>query len=348
MTTITGKVKKENFIDYIKCILLMGVVAIHSDVCVDAPTDVNVAGSYVVEFFSKSLTLVCVPTFFLLSGYLYFYNINNYKLKDYIYKTKSRAFTLLIPYLLWNLIGLIIQIGKSVYLNFPSYGLIEGGNLSLEVAARGFWEFTNGYPFAFAFWFIRNLIIFVLLAPVAYLIGGKNQYILFLFLIVIFVFNIPLWGFEYFILGCAMSMLFKSKINNIKPTVAWIGLIVWIGLALIRLFGSTEHIEVLVKMSMTVGAFIFLMYFIKKHQQNVHGKLVSIFVSSTFYIYAIHQFFCTVTRNLFIKKLGLSTFVGVTGSFLCSLITMIVVSFIIWFVLKRIMPRVMNLLGGNR
>lgn len=92
--------------NYIKFILILGVVAAHSNVYADYDAPDAPLGLNIVEFFSDRLIKVCVPCFFILSGYLYFNNTTQFNKATYLSKTRRRIHTLLIPYLLWNVIGL--------------------------------------------------------------------------------------------------------------------------------------------------------------------------------------------------------------------------------------------------
>ena len=55
-------------------------------------------------FFKRGICSVAVPTFFFISGYLFFLNVNNFKKEVYLKKLRKRFFSLFIPYICWNLI----------------------------------------------------------------------------------------------------------------------------------------------------------------------------------------------------------------------------------------------------
>ena len=56
---------------------------------------------------SHVLARIAVPVFFLLSGMLFFLNMRQLSWGGYRAKLKSRVHTLIIPYLLWNLVPFI-------------------------------------------------------------------------------------------------------------------------------------------------------------------------------------------------------------------------------------------------
>ena len=53
---------------------------------------------------SHVLTHIAVPTFYLISGFLFFINFQKWSWEGYKKKLSSRIKTLLVPYLLWNAI----------------------------------------------------------------------------------------------------------------------------------------------------------------------------------------------------------------------------------------------------
>ena len=53
---------------------------------------------------SQTLVKVAMPVFFIMSGYLFFANVGKWNLATYKKKTLRRVKTLLIPYLIWNLL----------------------------------------------------------------------------------------------------------------------------------------------------------------------------------------------------------------------------------------------------
>ena len=96
---------------------------------------------------SQTLVKVVVPAFFVMSGYLFFANVEKFTKEVYWQKIKRRIKTLLIPYVIWNLLMAVKQ-------------------NSLEV--NSFWT-----PVNMPLWFLRDLIIVSLLTPIIY-IGVKR------------------------------------------------------------------------------------------------------------------------------------------------------------------------------
>ena len=87
----------------------------------------SVIGSTIYDsiriFMCHVISRAAVPTFFLISGYYFFYKIKDFTFDNYKDKLKKRIRTILIPYLLWNAIAIskivILKIGAWVVKGKP-------------------------------------------------------------------------------------------------------------------------------------------------------------------------------------------------------------------------------------
>lgn len=333
----------------LKFFLILGVVLIHCNFLKNVnPNDINTSGSFFIQFICINVCAICVPCFFILSGYLYFHNFSNLKFDIYIKKTKSRIHTLIIPYLIWNLIGLIIQIVKCSFLGYPSYGIIEDGKIDFYRLICGFWDMVDGYPYAFAFWFIRNLIIFVILSPIAYLIG-KHKVVFIIFISLLFFLDESIYYFLFFVLGAFISYNWDIALKRITLSRFTISSIIWIGLSIVSTMVPFTKGYIFILTIKSLSAFIALL-FVTKLLINVYNNhlLFKMFVLATFFIYSIHQFFCTVIRNFYITIFGIESLHGVILTFGSSFVTLTLLSFMTWYILKRISPQTVSVLSGNR
>lgn len=137
-------------------------------------------------FISQGVARVAVPLFFLVSGYLFF--LGQWSWSKYAGKLKRRVNTLLIPFLFWNLATwAIYTIGR----NIPQTKMYFGGGLWPPAESVSFLGYIGAlfgisarYPIDYQFWFIRDLIALVVLAPAIYfLLRGKwaLPFLIFLF-----------------------------------------------------------------------------------------------------------------------------------------------------------------------
>lgn len=109
---------------------------------------------------SETLVKVAMPTFFVMSGYLFFATVTEWNAKTYWSKLRRRVKTLLVPYIIWN-------IAMAVKLQTFSLSIFtEPANMPL--------------------WFLRDLMIVSLLTPIIYIGVRKLGYWIFAILLPIY------------------------------------------------------------------------------------------------------------------------------------------------------------------
>ena len=105
-----------NKITFLSFICIIMVVMIHSG---NVPytyqgSDVsqNWLLAHIVEIaISSGVARIAVPFFFVVSGYLFFYNVTDTDIfLWYHVKLKSRIFSLMIPYLMWSIIWIFVML----------------------------------------------------------------------------------------------------------------------------------------------------------------------------------------------------------------------------------------------
>jgi fucose 4-O-acetylase-like acetyltransferase len=136
----------------------------------------NIGWVHFIMFYVFGVARVCIPLFFMISGYLFFTGVWSWK--KYAYKLNKRVSTLLIPMLFWNLAAIgVYAAAESIpqtkkyfaFTDWPpvhAFRLFDYINALLGVGTK--------YPIAYQFWFIRDLMALALLAPVVnYLLRGR-------------------------------------------------------------------------------------------------------------------------------------------------------------------------------
>ena len=144
--------------------LIVLVVYAHTYSGVEAGYGVLTAGWDAYEclkiVLGQSLVKVAVPVFYVMSGYLFFSNVRQWNVGVYLQKMKRRAWSLLVPYLLWNaLLAYKYQVldWQVFWTFYPSAGAQFDwlGHEQLLTA-----------PLNMPLWFLRDLIVVSLLSPV--------------------------------------------------------------------------------------------------------------------------------------------------------------------------------------
>ena len=145
-----GAVKSGNRLDMLRVLLTLGIVCRHA-------TSENLAPIVWA-------TEVCVPLFFALSGYLFFRNApEKPDWKWFWGKIRSRIFTLLIPYLIAVVIAWLCY-----YFAIKAVPSMVDGFMG-DRWKDPLYVFWTG-PVNLSLWFIRELMVVVVLSPLVYLI----------------------------------------------------------------------------------------------------------------------------------------------------------------------------------
>ena len=161
---------------------------------------------YVRLFFSVVIARSAVPIFFIISGYLLFLKVEDYSMSVYIAKLRKRWHSLVIPYFLWILMlvlwTLMFKVGGILLHSKPWTGILdyfqENGYLHMLWDSsvwdeRTTWlgiETHNSGPILLPFWYMRDLIMMVIISPVIYLLIKKIKIIFLIFMLFLYVFDI--------------------------------------------------------------------------------------------------------------------------------------------------------------
>ncbi len=159
--------KQSQCINALRFPLAVAVVAIHATVISVQAEGMEVFNT-IFHLVSDGVAKIAVPLFFAISAWLFF--VKGWTWQGYAEKLRRRCRTLIVPYILWNTLYLILWYAAQELL--PS--LISGNYTAIRDYRpldflRCFWDILGGtFPINGALWFLRNLIIFNLLAPLFY------------------------------------------------------------------------------------------------------------------------------------------------------------------------------------
>ena len=170
-------------IEILRFPLIIGVVFIHNYASTVAMAQSSIGlsqnGTWVefIRFFiSRGVAQVAVPLFFMISGYLFF--LGDWSWNKYLDKLQRRVHTLLTPYLFWNCFTLaVFMVGQSLpqthnYFTGSAFPPIRSATL-LDYA-NALLGITTSSPIAFQFWFIRDLMALIVLAPAIHFLLARR------------------------------------------------------------------------------------------------------------------------------------------------------------------------------
>ena len=186
---------------------------------------------------SQGLARIAVPIFFLISGYLFFTKMKTWNWSVYTEKLKKRVKTLLVPYLLWVSLAITFDfVLAAVRHRFFGWGspldlLSDNGwGLMYWNCARSFqytssvnllgWTIHSAFPYNYPLWFIRDLIVLCIFAPVIHFAVRKTKGWILAILYPLFLLQIwiPLEGFSaeglfFFSLGASLQINGKDPVS---------------------------------------------------------------------------------------------------------------------------------------
>lgn len=341
--------EKSEFISVMKLFLLLGVVLSHCNPgSSPASQGADSTAMAITEYITRMLN-VCPSCFFIISSYLFFKNIKGrFNAHIYCNKLRRRVRTLLVPYLAWNTICAALLIVKAGYLGFPGGGIVSDGNVDWLRLLEGFWmvEGNKPYPLAFAFWFIRNLMVFILLSPAVWLIA-RNRWSTCIFFIVYIVTDFNFHGLQWFVLGSSLALCGLE----LPQTDSRRGILFTAAALLSGCFLNIPMHEPAARallLVFTISVWFALSAPARAIATHPSRKTFKILLQASFFIYAFHQCFCTLTVTACLRLFGTHTFAEVMAAYLMSFVALTGISTVVYLFIKRTLPAMTGILTGGR
>ena len=357
-------------IEILRFPLIIGIVFIHNY----TSTIRMVQGSIGVEhssawddfvrfFISQGVARVAVPLFFLVSGYLFF--LGQWSWSKYAGKLKRRVNTLLIPFLFWNLATwAIYTAGRRI----PQTRMYFGGGVwppAGQVSFLGYigalFGISARYPIDYQFWFIRDLIALVVLAPVIYfLLRGKwlLPFLLILFGLWFAAAWPDLWpsmvhsiflpeqieAALYFSLGAYLSQPGKD-VTCLDKFGPWISAAFFVFLVLHSTY--QDRLPYLHKFVILFGVpSLWWLTGLALGSAKLKASLIGL-VGDGFFVFAAHEPLQTVVRKVSYRLFSPTAGASVLALYLLTPVCMIALLVVVHRCLLKIMPRFTGVITGN-
>lgn len=356
-------------ITFLRFPLIVGVVLIHSTL-----SDVSFAGinygegyypiyAYSAKLFSSILAAISVPMFYFISGFLFFYKTERFTLQIYEHKIAKRIRTILVPYIIWNLIVIALSFLSQVFLP----GLLSGKNdlivnYSLSDWLWAFWNtdhsFISGkegaYPICYQFWFIRDLLVVILFSPLLYVGINKLRAYLIVILGILWLFGwwvdivgLSCGAFFFFSFGAYFSIRKKNFVQIMKTSFP-LASIIYVGIIIFELCfdikGWSRYIHSLGIIVGIISAVSITSHFIEKGKWEPN-KFLS---SSSFWIYAYHAMPLALVLKLLFKLLKPQTDITILFIYLFAPFVTILIGLGIYWEIKKYFPRFTAIITGGR
>lgn len=312
-----------------------------------------------LEDFSHSALGICVPLFFFISGYLFFLK-GEWNWSKYLQKLRSRFHSLFIPYVIYTVMAItIFGVMQEVMPQLQSGSHVPIKEWSiLDFIKNGLWRYGDeNIPFCGALWYIRNLMMVVLLSPLVYAMirhVGKIGIIILGVLCCtrIWTFGIPgTLALFYFSWGGYFSMNGKDFTKTFRPylPLGWLSIPLFIADAATKCREGNPYLH---QVAVLVGV-LFAICIADKWVRTHDSQPKELLLSSTFFVYAIH----TPYLGQFAKMLVAVVPVPpnpIWGNIFISLVyfaywVIVVAALVaIYALIRRMNPKIAAILSGGR
>jgi surface polysaccharide O-acyltransferase-like enzyme len=326
---------------------MLGVVLIHNVIIepeLASNQGLNVV-AFIIELVSHQITSPCVPLFFFISGYLFFLKFGDkFGTGDYGTQLKKRVHSLLIPYIFWNLVVLVYF--ALLHKLFPSQINPEFNNVYQYTAVewiRSFWDFPGGQPICYQFWFLRDLMLAVIISPIILMVMKYGRWYLMMLLMALYIGNSTLFPYQmmltFFSLGVGFAI---HRYDFIAVASKWVipSAIVFVALTII----SSLNSEMLVSNGLNVIAGSVVFVWIASKLKPINEKLAE----CGFFIYAFHGFPMLIMSRLIVSMLHPNSTIVWLGCYIGCFAVIVLLSVVLYFVLKRFLPKFTSIITGGR
>ena len=374
-TPLTPTELQSRTIDFLRFPLTVFVVFIHSlgtpplaypDYANFGATDffnlIRIVGSNV-------LTHTAVPSFFLISGFLYFLHLKEWNISVYRQKTRRRIQTLIIPYLLWNVISLMVRLGGCLLGKWiPGMGdttfldVCTPLNWLWNIEQWGFnntsWigeQVLRSGPLNVPLWFLRDLICISLLSPVVYYYVRFTRHWGVILLALCYASHIfPNWtglgitSVFYFTLGAYFSIEGKNMIEWMQRYSKRLSICALVLFPIVVYYNGGNTKEGAILMPFFIISMLPLLFSWGAKCAMRGVQMPQLLSSCSFFIYALHS---VVVLRLCIKISETilpwdTAWIHLLRYFLVPVL-IVACCILVYAVLKKVCPRFLHLLTGR-
>lgn len=301
------------------------------------------------QIMSETFGRIAVPFFFLQSGYWMFrYDIFETKSGILKRKLKKKAISLGIPYLLWNIWGLLFFIIVTHIPGMP-FRIYNGQIVSITLD-----NVLNGvflHKFYFPFWFMQDLIVLTAFSPILVVLLRKRYTayvtIIILFILAMLGINTPLCqtnSILLFTLGGALSVYHREYWEN--PNSNHFETALYIALFLVCAIIKWLAIPFFNTIYIVVSPILFWKSCELLGQLNVFDHEPLWFCKQSFFIYSAHIFIVEGLSSIMSRVS--SNMAWVSFSYLVNPLITLAFLYVAARVLSQRFPKVYGLLCGNR
>lgn len=293
-----------------------------------------------------------VPIFYAISGFLFFYGAS--RLSDIFKKIKKRFRTLFIPFLIaaiyYPLFFVIMELTPlKNYIDRGSYIDFCKTKPIIEIINMFFYGSSDGYPWAYHLWFMRDLITIVLLTPILYYIRKWMKYYSIILPILLFL-AFPHIRFLDALIWFLFGSLLLDKLRQIPTIGVWTISLLYLSVVIFRILTGDNPTQIVKIVEIALGIIsVWCIYdkIIPRSFNLPSHKWLHIACQFTFFIYLYHEpLFHIIVKSL-VLALGKNA-IGYTIAILVPPLIFTPFGIAIGYYIRRLAPNLYGILVGGR
>jgi peptidoglycan/LPS O-acetylase OafA/YrhL len=322
---------------------------------------VNPISAFVRIFVSKGFGNLAVPLFFLVSGFLFFQKYDG-TWATYKEKLSRRVKTLLVPFLIWNFATYLVYfLGESIPATRVYFATKYWPPIRSFTAldyANAFFGFTVKFPMSYQFWFIRDLMVMVVFAPLIYLLLKRHAVAIPFLAIMLCLWMTGYWplvvpGSEtllFFITGCFLA----SRNADLEALDRWtvplglgfVSLLLLLDLLMLLTQTNAELLRLNVNTMMLFGlpfAWGLTKWAVERPRWR---SALERLAESSFFVYAAHEPLLSIFRKVSFRLIQPRTAASELALYFLAPISIIVFLVMVYTLLHRALPRFTAVITG--
>ncbi|MBP1617325.1 MAG: succinyltransferase involved in succinoglycan biosynthesis [Bacteroidetes bacterium] len=315
--------------------------------------NVNDIYVFIAEMISHSLGAIAVPSFFLFSGYFFFKKMKKWDFRFYGRQLKNRYRTLLLPYVIWNILMILAILVKDYA--FLKIGFGGGGEIEM-LKLTDWYQLLWGMPINYPLWYLRDLICMSAIAPLFYYYFKFLQSVGVIILLVLYfslwesnVAGISTTALTFFGLGSYFALsgqnLLKITMRIEKPAYVFTFVFLFLSTFFNGTFYHPYFVRILVLFGIISGLNLTRILIRNQRMKDLLIKLSP----TVFFVYAIHEIYIinwlkgAVTHS----PLGQSSWTMLLGYFIIPFICL-GICLGLYKLFRLVCPQVLSTCVGNR
>lgn len=378
MNTVRRTDVRSQSLDLLRFPLALFVVAVHvfrPFPWLDDNAEVFPVVDWLFRFVNAFIVDQSVPVYFFIAGYVFFLGMDM-SIKSYAGKLRRRCHSLLIPYLMWNTLAILylMKVMLPGMQAMSEFADTQQFHLSLSNFIECYWDSSQGiiphvnlndngiYPIDTPLWFVRDLMIMVLITPAIYALykfptPHAITKVILVFFTLVWAMRIPglghlsllLEAFVFFSWGGFLSYHKRDMIVEFRrySTTSFI-LYPLLALSILFLTPIWPQAMVYVKsINVIVGLFFFYniaAWLVTKR----HCRASSFLSSASFFIYCGHYIILDPVARRVFSITGTGGDMAVVSAYILTYIIIIGLLLGVYAMMHRYTPRLLRLFTGGR